>query len=164
MILPPALPPHFPPPSPFAPRRSRLTAWRPFLTGAGPSQAGRAPSGGSAQRFGGVLSPASRSAWRSWRWSAWHSPEPLDHAPFDALLRANVKAGVVNYAGFQDSAAFRRTSKRWASRPSSTAERETLAFYINAYNALAIEGILDGIVAVVATRPRALFQVARNGL
>src|SRR6185295_16705882 len=31
----------------------------------------------------------------------------IDHAPFDALLRANVAKGVVNYPAFQDSAPFK---------------------------------------------------------
>ena len=68
-----------------------------------------------------------------------------DDAPFDALLRASVKDGVVDYAAFRESAAFRKYVDELA-RPATLSGRdETLAYYINAYNALAIAGILDGL-------------------
>lgn len=71
--------------------------------------------------------------------------QPADHAAFDALLRANVKNGVVDYPAFQDNAAFRRYVEDLA-RPVELAGREeALVYYINAYNALAIQGILDGL-------------------
>ena len=71
--------------------------------------------------------------------------QPLDQAPFDALLRANVKAGVVNYPGFQDNAAFRKYVDDLGKPAKLDGKAETLAYYINAYNALAIEGILEGL-------------------
>jgi hypothetical protein len=106
--------------SPFAHRRSRLAAWRPFLTGVAVGLACLAVVGAA-------------------------FAQPLDHAPFDALLRANVKAGVVNYPGFQDSAGFRRYVDDLAKPARLDSKAETLAYYVNAYNALAIQGILDGL-------------------
>ena len=106
--------------STFAQRRSRLAAWRPFLTGVAVGLALLA-----------VIGVA--------------FAQPLDQAPFDALLRANVKAGVVNYPGFQDNAAFRKYVDDLAKPAKLDGKAETLAYYINAYNALAIEGILEGL-------------------
>jgi len=69
----------------------------------------------------------------------------IDHAPFDALLRANVKNGVVNYPGFQDNAAFKGYVAELAKPANLAGRADELAYYINAYNALAIQGILDGL-------------------
>ncbi len=71
--------------------------------------------------------------------------QPLDHAPFDALLRVNVRNGVVNYPGFQNNAAFRNYVDALAVPRTFAGNNDELAYYINAYNALAIEGILQGI-------------------
>ena len=89
--------------------------------------------------------------------------QPLDHAPFDALLRANVKAGVVNYAGFQDNAAFRQYIEALGKPAKLDGKAETLAYYINAYNALAIEGILEGLSPSSLWAARAISS-SRNGL
>jgi hypothetical protein len=101
-------------------RRSRLAAWRPFLTGVAVGLAVLAVIGVT-------------------------FAQPVDPAPFDALLRANVKAGVVNYPGFQDNAAFRQYIDDLGKPARLDGKPETLAYYINAYNALAIEGILQGL-------------------
>ena len=69
----------------------------------------------------------------------------IDHAPFDTLLRANVKNGVVNYPGFQNNAGFRDYVAALAQPVQFKNKAEELAYYINAYNALAIQGILDGL-------------------
>jgi len=71
--------------------------------------------------------------------------QPLDHAPFDALLRVNVRDGVVNYPGFQNNAAFRSYVDALAVPRTFAGKTDELAYYINAYNALAIEGILQGL-------------------
>lgn len=71
--------------------------------------------------------------------------QAIDHAPFDALLRANVKNGVVNYPGFQNNAAFKDYVAALASPVKFENKNAELAYYINAYNALAIEGILQGL-------------------
>lgn len=81
--------------------------------------------------------------------------QPVDHAPFDALLRANVRNGVVNYPGFQNNPSFKGYLEALA-RPGQPDDRAArLVYYINAYNALAIEGILQGL------SPSTLFGRAR---
>lgn len=69
----------------------------------------------------------------------------VDPAPFDALLRAHVDAGHVDYPAFQAAPGFRAYVAELA-RPVQLAGRaDELAYYINAYNALAIAGILEGL-------------------
>ncbi|MFO1283316.1 MAG: DUF547 domain-containing protein [Burkholderiales bacterium] len=69
----------------------------------------------------------------------------IDHAPFDALLRAHVKNGVVDYPGFQESREFKAYVEELAKPVAFASKADELAFNINAYNALAIQGILDGL-------------------
>jgi hypothetical protein len=68
-----------------------------------------------------------------------------DPTPFDALLRANVNAGQVHYPGFQEAPGFKRYLSALAQPAPFTDRAAELAYYINAYNALAIAGILDGL-------------------
>lgn len=71
--------------------------------------------------------------------------QPASDTAFDALLRVNVANGSVRYAGFAESPAFRRYVEGLG-RPAPPGNRaETLAYNINAYNALAIAGILAGL-------------------
>jgi hypothetical protein len=77
------------------------------------------------------------------------------------VARANVKAERRQLPGFEDNAAFRQYVDAPGKPAALVARPKRLAYYINAYNALAIEGILDGC-PVVAAGPRPLFQV-RNG-
>jgi len=68
-----------------------------------------------------------------------------DTSAFDQMLRAHVRDGRVDYPAFQQDAAFKRHVAELA-RPATLATRSAqLAYHINAYNALAIEGILDGL-------------------
>lgn len=76
--------------------------------------------------------------------AAAHAQQP-DVAPFDALLRASVKGGHVEYPAFQSNAAFKGYLDALARPAKLDSRAETLAYYINAYNAFAIEGILDGL-------------------
>ncbi len=69
----------------------------------------------------------------------------IDHAPFDALLHANVKNGVVNYPGFQNSAAFKQYVESLSKPVKLETKADQIAYYTNAYNAFAIQGILDGL-------------------
>lgn len=64
----------------------------------------------------------------------------------DGVLMRNVRNGVVDYDGIRADPAFNRFVTALAgTTPSDLATRETqLAFLVNAYNALAIRGILDG--------------------
>ena len=68
-----------------------------------------------------------------------------DVAPFDALLRASVKGGHVDYPAFQSSTAFKGYLDALAKPAQLDSRAETLAYHINAYNAYSIEGILDGL-------------------
>ena len=70
---------------------------------------------------------------------------PADAAPFDALLRAHVANGEVRYAGFAESPAFGRYLADLGKPAPPDGRAQTLAHYINAYNALAIAGIVDGL-------------------
>ncbi|MEM6819029.1 MAG: DUF547 domain-containing protein [Pseudomonadota bacterium] len=67
-------------------------------------------------------------------------------APFETLLGAEVTDGDVNYPAFADSEAFAKMMQALATvAPPADADQATrLAFYINAYNATSIQGILDG--------------------
>jgi len=68
-----------------------------------------------------------------------------DTRAFDALLRANVRDGAVNYPGFQDSPRFRAYVEDLGKPARFSSKAGELAHYINAYNALAIAGILEGL-------------------
>ena len=70
-----------------------------------------------------------------------------DHQSFDRLLSAHVRDGVVDYGAIQEDARFRQyLDYLETANPDSLATREEkLAFWINAYNALAIKGVLDGL-------------------
>lgn len=70
----------------------------------------------------------------------------FSHQPFDAALRAHVRNGQVEYPGLAADpgfAAYVRDLDRVDPEALRTRE-EKLAFWINAYNALAIQGILLG--------------------
>lgn len=72
-------------------------------------------------------------------------PEAL-FAPFAELLDSAVKEGQVDYPAFAASDEFRAMIGALgdASLPRTASDDETLAAYINAYNALSIQGIVDG--------------------
>lgn len=82
----------------------------------------------------------------------------VDPAPFDALLRAHVNAGQVDYPAFQDAPAFRTYVAALAPPVQLANRNEQLAFYINAYNALAIAGILDGLSPASAIGRQRFFR------
>jgi hypothetical protein len=69
-----------------------------------------------------------------------------DYSAFDELLLQNVGNGFVNYTGIEANPRFRRFVQQVGETDAgSLPERsDKLTFYINAYNALAIQGILDG--------------------
>lgn len=67
----------------------------------------------------------------------------FDHGAFDALLRANVVNGMVNYDAFQQAPEFAAYLGRLATfDPKVLPRDEQLAFWINAYNAYTIQLIL----------------------
>lgn len=68
------------------------------------------------------------------------------HSDFNAILKANVDSGRVNYPGIAADPRFAAYVDALANAdiPESTPFEQRLAFWVNAYNALAIQGILDG--------------------
>jgi len=71
---------------------------------------------------------------------------PVDSAAFEALLQASVRDGVVDYPAFQDQSAFRAYVETLGRPGTAPVDRDArLAHYINAYNALAVTGILEGL-------------------
>lgn len=74
------------------------------------------------------------------------APENL-HDLFNRVLRENVTDGKVNYPGIKNDARFNAylTILKQTDPGSFATQAEKLAFWINAYNALAIKGILDGL-------------------
>ncbi|NOG97867.1 MAG: DUF547 domain-containing protein [Ignavibacteriae bacterium] len=69
----------------------------------------------------------------------------FNHADFDKLLSKFVdENGLVNYEGFKNSAQFEKyLSEIGDANLKGFTEDEKLAFYINAYNALAIKNVLN---------------------
>ena len=68
----------------------------------------------------------------------------FDHGAFDKLLRANVQDGKVDYAAFADSASFKAYVESLARIDTTSlgSADEKYAFWVNAYNALTIAGVL----------------------
>jgi hypothetical protein len=69
-----------------------------------------------------------------------------DYRQWDDILVRNVRNGYVDYDGIRADPAFARFLRQLdTTRETDLGDRaERLAFYINAYNALAIQGILNG--------------------
>ena len=71
--------------------------------------------------------------------------DPTIHRQFNDILAANVVDGFVDYPGIAADPRFDSYVDRLAEPlPADSSRDQQLAFYINAYNALAIKGILDG--------------------
>ena len=72
-------------------------------------------------------------------------PEQFSHRIFDELLDVHVQDGVVDYPAIQSDDRFPiYLSQLNRMDPNAFAtQNERLAFWINAYNAFAIKGILD---------------------
>ena len=79
---------------------------------------------------------------------------PLDHGPFDRLLKVHVNDGVVDYGGFKkEEAVLDAYLATMADVDLSSASRdEKLAFYINAYNACTIRLILRHLGSIKSIR------------
>jgi hypothetical protein len=73
-------------------------------------------------------------------------PNEFSHQAFDEVLRAHVKDGVVDYPGMAKDPRFSLYLDQLSRvDPNALPGRQhRLAFWINAYDAFAIEGILDG--------------------
>jgi hypothetical protein len=72
-------------------------------------------------------------------------PADFSHKVFDEVLEAHVKDGIVDYQGIQtdDRLAVYLAQLDRVDPNALTRRNERLAFWINAYNAFAIKGILD---------------------
>lgn len=79
-------------------------------------------------------------------WSAGSSGSTPDFGVFDELLLQNVRNGFVDYDGLAADQRFGSFIEQIATTSPSILESPEggLAYYINAYNALAIQGILNG--------------------
>lgn len=77
----------------------------------------------------------------------------FSHQPFDAVLRVHVRDGQVDYPGFAADTRFATylAQLERVNPDEFTARADKLAFWINAYNALAIQGILEGDSPFTAT-------------
>jgi hypothetical protein len=82
----------------------------------------------------------------------------ISHAPLDRLLRKHVRGGKVDYQGIKDRS--RAELEAYVSavgraRPAGMGRQARLAFYLNAYNALVLKGVVDrlpGITSVMKVR------------
>jgi hypothetical protein len=73
-------------------------------------------------------------------------PNEVSHKAFHEVLQAHVREGQVDYPAIQASEPFRRYLDQLDHVDPGLLSREArLAFWINAYNAFAIQGILDGL-------------------
>ncbi len=86
---------------------------------------------------------------KKWARNASVSMDQIDHRPYDALLRKYVDGdGYVNYRAWHVSSEDRAALRHYLTQlsrasPSLRASRESqFAFWINAYNAVTLEGIL----------------------
>jgi Protein of unknown function, DUF547 len=68
----------------------------------------------------------------------------VDHGLFDNVLKSHVKDGQVNYPGVAADSSYANYLAQLAKAPVPSTKNDTLVFYMNAYNALAIKGILEG--------------------
>lgn len=67
-----------------------------------------------------------------------------DHSVFNQILKDHVKDGVVDYPAIASDSAFEQYLQE-LNQPLITLDKnEQLSFWINAYNAFAIKGIIDG--------------------
>jgi hypothetical protein len=116
------------------PRRSASDA-------SGPAETGRAaPRAGHAGHAGARGAPEDRGRQNA-------QTAPVSHAAFDRLLKKYVEDGRVAYERWQKSAADRQALDRYLGRlaqadPTALGHAAALAFWINAYNASVIRGVL----------------------
>ncbi len=87
---------------------------------------------------------------KKWPSSQLVSMDQIDHTPFDVLLKKHVDTdGYVNYKTWKSSSADHRALQSYlemlgrASTKTRSSREAQIAFWINAYNAATIEGILQ---------------------
>ena len=74
------------------------------------------------------------------------SPQEFSHSAFDEVLKAHVSEGIVKYPKLAEDARFSLYVEKLnrIDPHAFLTQNEQLSFWINAYNAFAIKGILDG--------------------
>ncbi|MCC7490159.1 MAG: DUF547 domain-containing protein [Gammaproteobacteria bacterium] len=87
-----------------------------------------------------------------------------DYALLEEALLQNVRDGYVDYDGIADNPKFARFVTDLATAQAPTERNEALAFYINAYNAFAIQGILQGHTPDSSSGRRRFFGSLKFGL
>ncbi len=68
----------------------------------------------------------------------------IDHGLYDSVLKAHTKDGQVNYPAVAADKSFATYLEQLAATPAPSAKNDKLVYYMNAYNALAMKGIIDG--------------------
>lgn len=68
----------------------------------------------------------------------------VDHGLYDNVLKAHTTDGQVNYPAIAADKSFATYLGQLAVTPAPSAKNDKLVYYLNAYNALAMKGILDG--------------------
>ena len=66
------------------------------------------------------------------------------HSPFNRVLEGNVINGNVNYGAINNHPEFNTYIESLKAKPTFSNQQDELAYWINAYNALVIKGILNG--------------------
>lgn len=67
-----------------------------------------------------------------------------DHSLFNRIVKEHVKDGVVDYPAIASNPSFEQYIQELKQPLSSSDRNEQLSFWINAYNAFAIKGIIEG--------------------
>jgi hypothetical protein len=78
-------------------------------------------------------------------WATAAPADPMDVSGFDAVLRTHVKDGVVNYPAIAADERFSAFIDALARPAVLSNKQDKLVYYMNAYNALAMKGIIDGL-------------------
>lgn len=73
------------------------------------------------------------------------SADPIDSSGFDAVLHAHVKGGVVDYPAIAADERFSAFIDALARPAALGNKQDKLVYYMNAYNALAMKGIINGL-------------------
>lgn len=97
-----------------------------------------------------VATAQEKSVGKNWPPAQHVAMDQIDHTPYDQLLKKYVdKNGLVNYKSWQANSSDRAALQNYLDElgkgdPKKVAKREAkLAYWINAYNAVTIEGILQ---------------------
>jgi hypothetical protein len=78
-------------------------------------------------------------------WATAALADPIDSSGFGAVLRAHVNGGIVNYPAIAADGRFTAFIEALARPAALGNKQDKLVYYMNAYNALAMKGIIDGL-------------------